>query len=93
VPKVKEEAKKDGAKPEKPAVEVSPPAPAEPKGPPPSEVYENIALNRYYHGSLASNATQKSKISKRSPFPFPDWSPFAQEDDRPWQYYSIDVAK
>jgi len=78
---------------------VPPPAPAEPEGPPPSEVYENIALNRYYHGSLVSNGTKKSNGTTITTnmntiyFPFPDWSPFAQEDDRPWQYYSIDVAK
>ena len=104
-PKVEEEVKKDGVKnqtePVKPVAVVPPPIlipipiPPEPEGPPPSEVYENIALDRYYHGSLASNGTQKAKILARhhSPFPFADWSPFAQEDDRPWQYYSIDVAK
>lgn len=51
------EVKKGGAEPAHP-IAVAPAAPAEPEGPPPSEVYENIALNRYYHGSLVSNDTQ-----------------------------------
>lgn len=73
----------------KPAA-LKPIAPVVPAGPLPSEVYENIELDKYYHGRLEANKTGKAEKEPMSRFPV--YSPLWKGDNL-WHYYSFDVAK
>ena len=83
----KPEVKKPTAE-KKPEIK-EPVAPVVPAGPLPSEVYQNIKLNKYYEGSLERTAAEKAKGERMYN------SYYYQRDPKHqlWKYFSLDVAK